>query len=283
MKKAVCTNTFTGRSITFEYGDIVFLQDIEDIGAAAYENNTSTNTGEDGVTIEGESQEPRHPVIRALVLSDYDTVRDQIDAVFHKGVDGQLLIYRDDGKIRVATYRVEGWELSHVGIIRDLTVNLICADPLFYETEEDYTTMAAWRALATFPFTFHEPFAVSEHISNLLATITNDGGTVQALRIVFNATGEVRDPYITDVGRQETLRINTTMHNGDKITATTALSNMHITQTSGGKTVEITNLGEWPIAWLQLHPGENLYRYGAASGVASLQVQIWYRKSYGGA
>ena len=46
---------------------------------------------------------------------------------------------------------------------------------------------------------------------------------------------------------------------------------------------EITNKAVWPVAWLKLQPGENLYRYGAQSGEQSLQVQIWHRQSYGGA
>ena len=73
------------------------------------------------------------------------------------------------------------------------------------------------------------------------------------------------------------------MHNGDKIVVTTSRNNMHIMLTRGGVETEITNRAAWPVRWLQLQPGENLYRYGAASGEQSLQVQIWHRQSYGGA
>lgn len=274
--------------MTFEYGDVVFLQGVDDIGAASFTVVTSKASGVDGETVEGESQDARHPVIRAYVLSDYDIIRDQVDAVFQEGVDGTLEIYREDGTRRVATYRPEGWELPFSGVIRELTVKLFCADPKFYDPEEEYTTMATWKSLLRFPLTFHSPFAVSEHITNLLATIANPSSTAQALRIVFTATGEVTNPFLTDVKRQETLQIGTTnkpfvMHNGDTITVTTSLSDMHIMLTSSGVETEITNKAVWPIAWLKLHPGENLFRYGALSGEQSLQVQIWYRQSYGGA
>lgn len=282
MQKLVCKNMATGRIMTFDYGEVVFLEKVEGIGGAEYENTTSTATGEDGETVEGESQSARHSVITAFVLSDYDTIKDQVDAVFQKGIDGQMSVYRDDGTIRTATYRPESWELPQEGIIRTLTINLLHPDPLFYDPEEDYTAMASWRALATFPFTFHSPFRVSEFISNLLASITNTSSTDQALRIVFTATGEVHNPFLIDVKRQETLKVQTVMHNGDRITITTAPTDMHIMQQSGGAETEITNLAVWPIAWLQLHPGENLYRYGADSGLASLTVQIWHRQSYSG-
>ncbi|MDD6649506.1 MAG: phage tail family protein [Subdoligranulum variabile] len=286
--KVVCRNSATGRAITFDYGDVVFLQDVEDIGTADYTNETSKNTGVNGVTVEGESQDERHPIIRAVVMSDYDVIRDQLDAVFQKGVDGTLMVYRDDGSCRVATYRPEGWELPPTGIVRDLTVKLLCADPLFYDPEEAFTTMAAWRSLFKFPLTFHSPFKISEHVTNLLATIVNPSSAAQALRIVFTATGEVENPYLTDVKRQKTLKIGTDgkpfdMHNGDKIVATTSRNNMHIMLTRGGVETEITNRAAWPVRWLQLQPGENLYRYGAATGEQSLQVQIWHRQSYGGA
>ena len=288
MEKIVCKNSATGRSVTFDYGDVVFLKSVEDIGAASFTIATSKDTGIDGESVEGESQDARHPVIRAYVLSDYDTIRDQLDAVFQKGVDGTLEVYREDGSCRVATYRPEGWELPFFGVVRELTVNLFCADPRFYDPEEEYTTMAAWKSLLSFPLTFHSPFAISERVSNLLATITNPSSTAQALRIVFAATGEVINPYLTDVERGETLQIGTenrqfVMHNGDKITVNTSLSNMHIMLNSGGIETEITNKAMWPVAWLKLHPGENLFRYGALSGEQSMQVQIWYRQSYGGA
>lgn len=288
MEKVVCKNSATGRTMTFEYGDVVFLEGVDDVGSANFEISTSKNTGVDGETIEGESQTARHPVIRALVLSDYDAIRDQLDAVFQEGVDGTLEVWRDDGSCRVATYHPEGWELPNTGVIRSLTVNLLCADPKFYDPEEDYTTMASWRSLLRFPIRFHSPFAISERISNLLATITNPSSTQQALRIIFAATGEVKNPFLTDVKRHNTLQIGTdakpfVIHNGEKIIVTTALSDMHIMLVSGGTEKEITNRAVWPVAWLKLHPGENLYRYGAASGEQSLQVQIWHRQSYGGA
>lgn len=288
MEKVVCKNSATGRTMTFEYGNVVFLEGVDDIGAANFTIATSKNTGVDGETVEGESQDARHPVIRAYVLSDYDTIRDQLDAVFQEGVDGTMEIYREDGTCRVTTYRPEGWELPFSGIVRQLTVKLLCADPKFYDPEEEYTTMASWCSMLRFPLTFHSPFTISEHVANLLATITNPSSTAQALRIVFTATGEVTNPFLIDVKRQETLQVGTTkkpfvMHNGDTITVTTSLSNMHIMLTSGGVETEITNRATWPVAWLKLQPGENLYRYGALSGEQSLQVQIWHRQSYGGA
>lgn len=288
MEKVICRNSATGRTMTFEYGDTVFLEGVDDIGAAKFSIATSKDTGVDGEAVEGESQDARHPVIRAKVLSDYDVIRDQLDAVFQEGVDGTMEVYREDGTRRVATYRPEGWELPFHGVIRDLTVNLLCADPKFYDPEEEYTTMASWRSMLRFPLVFHSPFIISEHVANLLATITNPSSTAQALRIVFTATGEVTNPFLTDVNRQETLQIGTPnkpfiLHNGETITVTTSLSNMHIMLTSRGVETEITNKAVWPIAWLKLQPGENLFRYGAASGEQSLQVQIWHRQSYGGA
>ena len=90
MEKVVCKNSATGRTMVFEYGDTVFLEGVDDIGAANFTISTSKNTGVDGESVEGESQNARHPVIRAYVFSDYDVIRDQLDAVFQEGVDGTL-------------------------------------------------------------------------------------------------------------------------------------------------------------------------------------------------
>lgn len=288
MEKVVCRNSATGRTMTFDYGDVVFLQGVDDVGTASFSIATSKNTGVDGETVEGESQDARHPVIRALVLSDHDAIRDQMDAVFQEGVDGTMEIWREDGTRRVTTYRPEGWDLPFSGVIREMQVRLFCPDPKFYDPEEEYTNMASWISKFKFPLTFRSPFMISEHIANLLATITNPSSTVQSLRIIFKATGEVTNPFLTDVKRQQTLKVGTAkkpfiMHNGDIITVTTSLSDMHVMLNSGGRVTEITNRAQWPVAWLKLQPGENLYRYGAEAGEQSLQVQIWHRRSYGGA
>lgn len=94
-------------------------------------------------------------------------------------------MWRDDGSRRVAIYRPEGWELPYTGIIRELTVKLLCSDPKFYDPEEELSTMASWRSMLRFPLVFHSPFAISEHVANLLATIENPSSTAQALRIVL--------------------------------------------------------------------------------------------------
>ena len=122
MEKVVCKNSATGRTMVFEYGDTVFLEGVDDIGAASFTISTSKNTGVDGESVEGESQNARHPVIRAYVFSDYDVIRDQLDAVFQEGVDGTLEVWRDDGSSRVAIYRPEGWVLPYSVFIRELTV-----------------------------------------------------------------------------------------------------------------------------------------------------------------
>lgn len=36
MKKVVCKNSATGRTMEFEYGDVVFLEGVDDIGAANF-------------------------------------------------------------------------------------------------------------------------------------------------------------------------------------------------------------------------------------------------------
>lgn len=57
--------------------------------------------------------------------------------------------------------------------------------------------MASWRSMLKFPLVFHSPFTISEHVANLLATITNPSSTAQALRIVFAATGEVTNGVVS--------------------------------------------------------------------------------------
>ena len=101
--------------------------------------------------------------------------------------------------------------------------------------------------------------------------------------MTFVASGEVENPGMIEVGRQEALKINTTMHTGDVIVITTGQGKKRVKLIRDGVETNINNLWDFGGVWLQVEPGTNVFRVTADSSVAPLEVTIASTPAYWGA
>jgi len=282
MIKVVCEDQ-QGRQIAFEYkGSPLALVDLDGFSNAEYTVNTSQSSGQDGETYNGETANKRNPVITAEILSDFQTQRDKLYAFFQPRTPGTVYKYEGTA-VRKATYYVEKIDITESGPTRPVTISLICPDPLFYDLSEDITQLAAWEGCIIFPMRIKNPFAVTKKVNSLIGNVNNKSNVTQGLTIKFSATGTVVNPSLYDMNRLETMQINTTMHSGDVIIVTTGQNNKRVQLVSDGTASNISNLMNYPPVWLQAYPGDNLFRYNAASGIDNLSVSILHTQAYWGA
>lgn len=125
-------------------------------------------------------------------------------------------------------------------------------------------------------------FEVTRKVNTLIGNVYNGSNVTQGLTIKFMATGEVVNPSLYNIDRQELMKLNLTMHSGDVVTITTGTGNKRVKLTSGGVIANINNYMAYPPVWLQAYPGDNLYRYDAESGIDSLNVSIIHTQAYWG-
>lgn len=265
----------------------IWIESVSGLGAD-YEVLTSKNSGQDGENYNGSTAEKRNIVIVLDVRKkDYAAQRDRLYSYFQPRSIGTLYYY-DDSIARKIQYYVESVEPSGDGLVRNLTLSLICPDPKFYDLEDQLTQLATWQGRITFPLRIHPPFVVAEKMNTLIGNVRNDSSVPMGLTVRFSASGEVTNPSLYDVNRHDLMQIGTadqpmTMHIGDVIIVTTGEGNKRVRMVSGGTTTNVNNMMAYPPKWLKAYQGDNLFRYNADQGIDNLSVSILSTQAYWGA
>lgn len=260
--------------------EVISLDGFSDIDFTVH---TTQNSGQDGETYTGAQAQKRNLVISGEIRDDFRTNRDKLYSFFQPRSQGTIYFYEDDNDAgRKAVYRTESIKIGDYGVVRACVISLICPDPKWY-AEDQLTQLAAWQGKITFPLQLHPPFVVTTKTSSLIGIVHNDSSVALGLTVRFTATGEVVNPSLYDVNRQQLMQVNTTMHAGDIIIITTAEGNKRVFLTSGGLTTNINNRMAYPPVWLKAYQGDNLFRYNADSGIDSLSVSILSTPAYWGA
>lgn len=282
MKRVVCENQ-KGQKITFAYdGYPLRLAETDGFSSAEYTVLTSQNSGQDGENYNGSQANKRNPIITVNVLADYQTQGDHLRSFFQPRSWGTIYAY-DGGDGRKAAYQVEKINIAESGAVRDAIISLICPDPKWYDLEEQLTELASWEGLIEWDLEItEEPFELTRKVNTLIGNVYNGSNVTQGLTVKFMATGEVVNPSLYNIDRQELMKLNLTMHPGDMVTITTAQGNKRVKLISGGATTNINNYMAYPPVWLQAYPGDNLYRYDAESGIDNLNVSILHTQAYWG-
>lgn len=282
MKQIVCENQ-QGQKITFTYdGYPLRLAETDGFSSAEYTVLTSQNSGQDGENYNGSQANKRNPIITVNVLADYQTQGDHLRSFFQPRSWGTIYAY-DGGDGRKSAYQVEKINIAESGAVRDAIISLICPDPKWYDLEEQLTELASWEGLIEWDLEItEEPFELTRKVNTLIGNVYNGSNVTQGLTVKFMATGEVVNPSLYNIDRQELMKLNLTMHPGDMVTITTAQGNKRVKLTSGGVTTNINNYMAYPPVWLQAYPGDNLYRYDADSGIDNLNVSIIHTQAYWG-
>lgn len=156
-------------------------------------------------------------------------------------------------------------------------ITLRCPDPFFHALIDNLEVIAGSLSYFKFPFTFPpEPFYISKRQESVFKEINNTGVSDTALEIKFYAKARVVNPYLENVDTGEKMQLNFTMEQGDEVIITTGEDNKRITLIRDGEETNIINYKKFPFYFFQLTAGKNLFKFGADSGVNSLEITARY-------
>lgn len=275
-----------GRRITFAPALPYWLEETEGLGELDCDVESEKATGQDGELYQGATANVRNVTIKATVIppdgKTHAEIRQEFFAFFVPRETGTLYLY-DGATERKIEYKVESCEFEMDGIFRAVELSLLCHDPTFKATQDESYPMAEVTGMIEWPVELAPEFEVGIKDSTLMATIVNDSSVSRGLTITFRASGEVVNPGMVEVSRQESLRINTTMHAGDVIVLTTAPGNKRLKLYRETEETNINNLWDFGGTWLQVEPGKNVFRYTADSGTDVLEVVLSSTPAYWGA
>ncbi|WP_085833982.1 phage tail domain-containing protein [Clostridium merdae] len=259
----------------------LFVKSVSGLGAD-FTVTTTKNSGQDGVNFIDATANQRNIVLVLDVLkADYIEQRNRLYQFFQPRAEGEIC-YEEEDVRRKTNYYVESIEPSGDGILKTITISLLCPNPKWYALEASVTELASWEGLIEWPLSFSEKFEMTRKVNTLIGNVYTESTVPIGLSVMFRASGTVVNPSLYDVKRRKLMQINIKMFSGDIITVTTADGDKRVKLLSGGVTKNINNLMAYPPQWLKAYQGDNLYRYNAEDGIDNLSVTILSTQTYWG-
>lgn len=281
-KKIICEN-YLKEKITFEYDFPFFLENVEGLHEVLGVVAGMESAYAIGQNYIGTSVEKRNIIITGVIKDDLIVNRQKLYRMFPLKSAGNLYYYEDDFAKKIE-YQVESIKVDSKGLVRHFQISLICSNPYFRDLDTTLLQMATWSPKFKFALRIPSDTGIRFGSKNTtsMVTIQNDSNIEYGMTITFTANDTVVNPSLFNVDTREEMKIEKTMEAGDKIVVNTYRQNKNIyyIPVSTGVTENINNLMVYGSKFLQVHHGENTFRYNADSGVDSLEAIIEYYSEY---
>ncbi|MEK4149976.1 phage tail domain-containing protein [Robertmurraya sp. FSL W8-0741] len=156
-------------------------------------------------------------------------------------------------------------------------LQFIATDPFIYEAVSHKVEIAEWVGNLEFPLEIPVGgIEIGYRSQSLFRNVYNGGSETSGMLIRFFAKSEIVNPKLINVNTYEELKLNFTMLPGDVVNVSTYRGKRSITLMRNNVQSNIFNtLAFETSTFLQLYPGDNIFRYDADSGALDfLDVSI---------
>lgn len=284
MRKVIIENE-RGR-VEFGNSRPFILEKIEGTSSAEVTNINTKAPGQNGVTLQGNTFNPRTLIMSIGIVGetkrDTDKLIRELTGVLNSRLNSKL-IYSNDYKDYSIDCNVEAIEQGErIKRIQKLVVQLFCPNPFWSDIDELKEEVALWEGAFEFPLEIPEDTGIEMgyRVSNLIMNVVNNGDVECGMTIEFLCTGTVKNPSLFNVYTREFIKVNQTFIAGDKLSITTQFANKRIELTRAGATTNILHYMDINSTFLQLGVGDNVFRYDADEGIDNLEVSIYYKPQY---
>ncbi len=162
-------------------------------------------------------------------------------------------------------------------------IQFTCDDPFIYSASETVEEVASWIPAFEFPLEIVEGgIEMGYRNPSLIKNVPNDGDNETGMIIEFKALASLSKPSLINVNTYETFKLNTDMIGGDVIRVNTMTGQKSVILIRNNVQTNIFNKVDLLSKFLQLAPGDNLFRYDAASGIDNLEVRMKFRDRFVG-
>lgn len=208
------------------------------------------------------------------------------------------LVFETDRRIVQTDGYVESNEPDIFSNSEGCQISIICPDPGFYPYGDDAITRTPFYVITPlfeFPFeneSLTEPTLEFGNIEyNIIRSIYYDGDEEVGIKLIFQATGPVRNPAFRNVNTREAMLIDTDklqaltglpLVSGDTLIISTVRGERGATLIRNGLETNVLNCINRDADWFKLAKGENVFTYTAEEGRDNLQIIIENRTIYTG-
>lgn len=283
MKTVKCTNS-NGLEAIFTYdhdSTEYFLVTLDGVYSIKNAVTTTQNATTDGSTYSGEGLEQRNIVITANIRRNYRANRDFLSRVFKVHTVGTFC-HTEDGETRKIEYYVESIEFEEKGILRSVSISLICPDPYFKDSEATHIEMASWEDGMEFELEIDEDgMEFGTRSKETIKVVDNESTTDIGIKMTIIAEDTVVNPTVMNVTTGETLKLICEMLPDDQIVITTQQGNIDVILIRNGVEIDYNyTVDEENEGYVQLETGRNYINYTAESGGDYMNVNFDFENCY---
>lgn len=291
MFKLIFTNA-KGESVEM-FGPPFRLIRFDGLGDVAAVNQTQRAPYQDGSTLINTVLEERYPEIELKITAgdekELAAYRRRLSSVFNPRLgEGMLRRISADGEhiLKAVAESVpffpdgQGNRGRH---FQKALVTLKCPNPYWRDEKTKKAEVAIWRGAFEFPLEIvSEGIEMGYREPSLIVNSYNPGDVACGMEIRFKALGTVENPSLFNMNTREFLKVNKTLTAGEILTVTTHFGNKRVEANLNGVISNAFNWLDLGSTFLQLQPGDNLFRYDAGEGLDNLEIDIYYNPQYVG-
>ena len=223
--------------------------------------------------------------IAVLATSEDELIRyrNKINSVFNPKLGEGWLVYKDNLKERKVKCIVN--KLPFYNIINCMTntglISLTANNPFWTDLIESKEEIALW--IGDFSFELEliaGGIEMGHRAPSLIVNVLSESDVSCGARFEFTALATLTNPSILNVNTGEYIKIIKTMVAGEVISISTYFGNKVITDTLNDVVTNAFNFIDFNSTFLQIEPGDNLFRYDSDTNIDNLTVSIYYTQQY---
>ncbi|KEI09292.1 hypothetical protein Z957_05145 [Clostridium sp. K25] len=269
-----------GQSIEFSVWSPFFLQKIDGLNGLKNVIYTSKSMGQDGTSFIAQTLDNRYISIQGTILKDKSENVRKIISTFNPKIKGKL-IFENEEASKFIDCKIEQLPLLPQEHRPSFLVRLLCPNP-FWQEQELKKEIALWKGDFHFPLVIpnQKGIIMGHREPSLIVNIFNKSDIESPMRIEFRARATLENPSLFNVNTREFIKINKQLKAGETITINTAYGNKKIIASLNGIHTNAFNYIDEDSTFLQLYPGDNVFRYNADKNIDNLEVSIYYTPQY---
>lgn len=258
-----------GETLVFDYDHGYVINKPNGIDTLQVELSTAQGINQVGSTVQSATVQPRPVTVSGRIVGDGATRKDALLSIIRPDIPGKL--YADDYFLDVyvtATPTVEPKKnFAHF----QFSVN--AAYPYWQKASKEKQALWGIEKLFKFPWNMSRTYRFGQLMEKLFVTIYNVGQLPVPFTVTFTAMDTVENPRITNAQTGEFLVVNKTMEPGETIVVEHTHGRTYVTSSVEGN---IRGALDLESTLFRLHPGDNVLKPEADSGLSQLDVQITF-------
>lgn len=285
MRTRIIYKNTEGKEAVFSDKRPLYLGDIEGFDALENDLSTTINFGQDGATLTNQRYGVRDLTIEGTIAGQSDeevqNLKRELIRIFNRNLAGTLY-YQRNGKeymIDVCVERAPKFTPLNVNFAEAFMIQLVALDPYFMDTTFYDNLIPLTRVVNAFEFPLNiiDNFEFAKIVTGDITEVVNDGDIEVGAVFYLDTMGDVVNPKIYDVLKQEYFGFQGAYPKGTKFEISTVRNKKYVKKIVGG--VETNAMPERmkDSAFLTFSKGKNYFQVQADAGLESVIVNLKFR------